>query len=111
MEKGDVKIPRRSSQAGNEEWFTYLSKDLFWQAMEDISEKATLISEHSGTELRDMIEAEVEVQSQIYSVKAVTVPTIPEVVFSRIVATDHLSPGKTKRHVVALFEDQGPRPQ
>ena len=47
----------------------YLSKELFWQAMEDISTEATLISGHSWTELRDMIEAQVqEAQPQIYSV-------------------------------------------
>ena len=36
-------------------------------------------------------------QPQIHSVKAVTVPSVPLVEFSRFVPTDHFHPGKVKR--------------
>ena len=79
--------------------------------MEDISTQATLISGHSWTELRDMIKAQVqEAQPQIYSVKAMTVPIVPLVEFSRIVPMDHFCPGKVKRAVIALFDQLHPAP-
>ena len=80
-------------------------KGLFWQAMEDISTQARLISGYSWTELKDMIEEQVqESQPQIYSVKSVTVPTIPPVVFSRVVPTDHFYPSKVRHAVMILFD-------
>ena len=62
-----------------------------------------------GTE--KMIEAQVqESQPQIYSIKAVTVPEAPLVVFSRIAPTRHFSPGKAKHEVMAWFEELHPTP-
>ena len=49
----------------------YLSKELFWMAMGDIVEHATLASGHSWQELREMLDNQAhEPQPQIYSVKA-----------------------------------------
>ena len=48
----------------------YLSKELFWLAMEDISKRAELRQGHSWKELKDMIENRAhEPHPQIYSVK------------------------------------------
>ena len=89
----------------------YLSKELFWKAMQDISTQDRLISGHSWTELRDMIEEQVqESQPQIYSVKAVKASTIPPVVFSRLAPTDHFSPKKARRPVMTLFDQLHPTP-
>ena len=53
----------------------YLSKELFWLAMCDIANQANLVSGHSWTELRDMLDDQAqEPQPQIYSAKAVTIP-------------------------------------
>ena len=51
-----------------------------------------------------------DTQPQIYSVKAVTVPTIPPVVFSRVAPTDHFSPSKVRRAVTTLFDQLHPTP-
>ena len=65
----------------------YLSKELFWQAMEDILTNAKLISGRSWTELEDMIEAQ-DVRPQIYSVEEVKVSAAPVVEFSRLIPTE-----------------------
>ena len=53
----------------------YLSKDLFWMAMEDIAKHAVLVSGHSWRELKEVLDNQThEPQPQIYSVKAVEVP-------------------------------------
>ena len=76
----------------------YLSKELFWQAMEDISTQATLISGHSWTELRDMIEAQVpEAQPNLLNQGSDSAYCS----FS-IAPTDHF---KVKRAKIALFEE------
>ena len=58
----------------------YLSKELFWRAMEDIAGKAKLISGHKWSELKTMIDNRTyESQPQVYSVKTVAVPETPNV--------------------------------
>ena len=53
----------------------YLSKELFWMAMEDIAKKAKLITGHTWRELTEMIDNRAyEPQPQIYSVKTVAIP-------------------------------------
>ena len=53
----------------------YLSKELFWRAMEDTAGKAKLISGHKWSELKDMLDnRNYEPQPQVYSVKTVAVP-------------------------------------
>ena len=87
----------------------YLSRELFWKAMEDISTQAELLSGHSWTELKDMIEEQVqETKPQIYSVKAVT--AILPVVFSRVATTDHFAPSKARCAVMNLFDQLHPTP-
>ena len=51
-----------------------------------------------------------ELTSLASTVKAVTVPTVPLVQFSRIVPTDHFDPVKVKRAVITLFEELHPPP-
>ena len=47
----------------------YLSKDLFWMAMEDIVKHADLVSGHSWRELKEMLDNQAhEPQPQLYSV-------------------------------------------
>ena len=54
-------------------------------AMGDIADHATLVSGRSWQELREMLDNQAhEPQPQIYSVKAVTVPEAPLVVFSQV---------------------------
>ena len=56
----------------------YLSKELFWKAMEDIAGKAKLISGHKWSELKDMIDNRTyEPQPQVYSINTVAVPKHP----------------------------------
>ena len=56
----------------------YLSKELFWRAMEDIAGRTKLISGHKWTELKDMIDSRTyEPQPQVYSIKTVAVPETP----------------------------------
>ena len=63
----------------------YFSKELFWMAMQDIAEKATLLSGHTWDELKEMIDNQTyEPQPQIYSVKTVAVPEPPNVVFTTV---------------------------
>ena len=59
----------------------YLSKDLFWRAMRDIARRATLVSGHAWSALKDMIDNRTyEPQPQIYSVKTVAVLETPAVI-------------------------------
>ena len=68
----------------------YLSKELFWMALEDISKRAELIAGHSWRDLKEMIDNRTyEPQPQIYSVKTVSVPDPPEVVFTMVPRTQH----------------------
>ena len=52
-----------------------LSKELFWQAMEDIASQTSLVSGHPWLELREMIHEQVQTtSSRIHAAHAV-VPT------------------------------------
>ena len=63
----------------------YLSKDVFWMAMEDTAKHATLVSGHSWQELKKMLDNQThEPQPQICSVKAVEVPETPMVLISLV---------------------------
>ena len=67
----------------------YLSKELFWLAMCDIARNATLVSGHPWQELQVILDDQAhEPQPQIYSMKAVTVPEAPLVVFSQVATTN-----------------------
>ena len=71
----------------------YLSKELFWVAMEDVSKRAELIAGHSWRELKDMLENYAhETHPQIYSVKTVEVLKPPEVVFTMVPRTQRFVP-------------------
>ena len=83
----------------------YLSKELFWMAMKDIAEKATLLSGHTWDELKEMIDNQTyEPQSQIYFVKTVAVPEPPNVVFTTVPPTQHFSPKEVRKNIIDWFE-------
>ena len=83
----------------------YLLKALFWRAMKDIAQKATLVSGHTWSELKDMIENRAyEPQPQIYSVKTVAVPETPKVLLSATPRTRHFIPGEVRRRITEWFE-------
>ena len=83
----------------------YLSKELFWKAMEDISQRATLTSGHTWSELRKLLDNQVyEPQPQIYSVKTVTVPETPKVLMSATPRTHHFIPNNVRKQIVEWLE-------
>ena len=87
----------------------YLSKDLFWMAMEDIAKHADLVSGHSWRELKEMLENQAyEPQPQIHSIKAVEVPETPMVLISLVPRNDHFLPWKVRDKIVELFENLHP---
>ena len=87
----------------------YLSKELFWLAMCDIDNHATLVAGHSWQESRDMLDDQVQdSQPQIDSVKAVTVPEAPLVVFSQVASTNHFQPWKARLEAIAWFKELHP---
>ena len=89
----------------------YLSKDLFWLAMEQISKRATLKQGHSWRDLKYMIDNRPhEPHPQIYSVKTVEVPKPPEVVFTMVPRTQYFVPLDTRRDLMALFDNLRPAP-
>ena len=89
----------------------YLSKELFWMAMQDIAEKATLISGHTWDELKEMIDNQIyEPQPQIYSVKTVAVPEPSNVVFTTVSPTHHFSPKEVRKNIIDWYEHFHPTP-
>ena len=89
----------------------YLSKELFWRAMEDIAGKAKLISGHKWSELKDMIDNRTyEPQPQVYSVKTVAVPETPKVLLSETPRTHHFIPTTVRKRIVEWFEHFHPAP-
>ena len=83
----------------------YLSKELFWKAMEDVSKRAELKAGHSWRELKDMLENYAqEPHPQIYSVKTVKVPEPPEVVFTTVPRTQHFVPTEVRKSIMATFD-------
>ena len=83
----------------------YLSKELFWITMEDISKRAELKAGHSWRELKEMLEHYAqEPHPQIYSVKTVEVPNPPEVVFTMVPRTQHFVPTEARKSIMAMFD-------
>ena len=83
----------------------YLSKELFWLAMEDVSKRAELKAGHSWRELKEMLENYTqEPHPQIYSVKTVEVPNPPEVVFTMVPRTQHVVPTEVRKSIMAMFD-------
>ena len=83
----------------------YLSRALFWLAMEDISKRAELIKGHSWKELKEMFENHrQEPHPQVYSVKAVKVADPPEVVFTTVPRTQHFVPREVRKRIMARFD-------
>ena len=83
----------------------YLSKELFWMAMEDISKRAELLTGHSWRELKEMLDnCTHESHPQIYSVKTVEVLKPPEVVFTTVPRTQHFVPTEVRRNIMAMFD-------
>ena len=89
----------------------YLTKELFWLAMEHISKRATLKQGHSWQDLRYMIDNRPhEPNPQIYSVKTVEVPKPPEVVFTMVPRTQHFVPSDARRNIMDHFDQLRPAP-
>ena len=89
----------------------YLSKELFWRAMEDIAGKAKLISGHRWSELKTMMDNRTyEPQPQVYSVKTVAVPETPKVLLSATPRTHHFIPNNVRKKIVECFEHFHPAP-
>ena len=89
----------------------YLSKELFWWAMEDIAKKAKLITGHTWSELKEMIDNRTyEPQPQIYSVKTVAIPEPPDVLFTTVPRTQHFIPADVRKGIVDWFEHFHPAP-
>ena len=83
----------------------YLSKELFWRAMKDIARKATLVSGHTWSELKNMIDSRTyEPQPQIYSVKTVAVLETPKLLLSATPRTQHFLPSNVRKQIVEWFE-------
>ena len=83
----------------------YLSKELFWLAMEDVSKRAELLARHSWRELKEMLEnCTHEPHPQIYSVKTVEVPKPPDVVFTMVPRTQHFVPSEVRKNIMAMFD-------
>ena len=83
----------------------YLSKELFWLAMEDISRRAELIQGHSWKELKEMLENYAqELHPQIYSVKTVELTKPPEVVFTTEPRTQHFVPSDVRKSIMTMFD-------
>ena len=82
----------------------YLSKELFWKAMEDIARKAKLISGHKWSELRNMLDnRSYEPQPQAYAVKTVAIAETPKVVLSETPRTHHFVPTDGRRKIKEWF--------
>ena len=83
----------------------YLSKELFWLAMEDVSKRAELKKGHSWKELKEMLENYTqEPHPQVYSVKTVEVPNPPEVVFTTVPRTQYFAPAEARKSIMAMFD-------
>ena len=83
----------------------YLSKELFWLAMEDVSKRAELLAGHSWRELKEMLENYTHEQHpQIYSVKTVEVPKPPDVVLTMVPRTQHFVPLEARKNIMAMFD-------
>ena len=89
----------------------YLSKELFWLAMEHMTRRAQLIKGHSWGELKEILDNLArEPHPQIYSVKSVEVPEPPDVVFTAVPRTQHYVPSEVRKSIVKMFEYLKPSP-
>ena len=89
----------------------YLSKELVWLAMEHMTRRAQLIKGHSWGELKEMLENHArEPHPQIYSVKSVDIPELPEVVFTTVPRTQHFVPSEVRKNIMKMFEYLKPSP-
>ena len=89
----------------------YLSRELFWLAMNDVARNAKRISGHTLDELQEMLDTMAhEPQPQIYSVKTVAVPEPSKVVFTTVPLTHHFKPNDVRREIIAWFEHFHPTP-
>ena len=89
----------------------YLSKELFWLAMDHMSRRAQLIKGHSWGELKKMLDSNAcEQHPQVYSVKSVDIPELPDVVFTRVPRTQHFAPSEVRKSIMTMFEYLKPSP-
>ena len=51
-----------------------------------------------------------EQHPQIYSVKSVDIPELPDVVFTRVPRTQHFAPSEVRRSITTMFEYLKPSP-
>ena len=87
----------------------YLSKELFWLAMDHLSRRARLTKGHSWEELKAMLDQLArEPHPQIYLVKSVEIPEPPDVVFTTVPRTQHFVPSEVRKGIVKRFDDLKP---
>ena len=89
----------------------YLSKELFWKAMEDITAATTLVSGHSWPELREMIHEQVQqARPQTFAVQDVVLTPYPPVELSYLGKSVNFRPHQVRQEIIRLFEENQPRP-
>ena len=89
----------------------YLSKELFWLAMDHMSRRARLVKGHSWGELKEMLDSNArEPHPQVYAVRSVEIPEPPEVVFTAVPKTQHFAPSEVRRSIMTMFEYLKPSP-
>ena len=87
----------------------YLSKELFWKAMED---KAELSSGHTWRELRNMLDnRRYGPQPQVYAVKTVAILETPKVVLTDAPRTHHFISTDVRKKIKEWFEHFHPAPK
>ena len=89
----------------------YLSKELFWLAMDHMSRRARLVKGHAWGELKEMLDSNArEPHPQVYAVRSVEIPEPPEVVFTAVPKTQHFAPSEVRRSIMTMFEYLKPSP-
>ena len=89
----------------------YLSKELFWLAMDHMSRRARLVKGHSWGELKEMLDSNArEPHPQVYAVRSVEIPEPPEVVFTAVPKTQHFAPSEVRKSIMTMFEYLKPSP-
>ena len=89
----------------------YLSKELFWKAMEDITAQTTLVSGHPWPELREMIHEQVQrTHPRIHAIHEVVPTPAPPVQMKYPGKSVSFNPHRARQEVMHLFEENQPKP-
>ena len=75
------------------------------------SKRLVVVLPQSTRELKEMLDSHArEPQPQIYSVKSVDIPELPDVVFTTVPRTQHFNPSEVRRSITKMFEYLKPSP-